>query len=419
MNVLIINAHSSMNKGDAGIMLSMIDSLRSSIDSCNIKIKTRFPEVDAPVYDVSVAECIENIKDKKSGKIGKIKIISKLFRQLGTKYDDKSGDYEWADVVVSCGGGFLLTHGLSVMTLQHLLQIKVALDYKKPVVIYSQSIGPFYNKTIKFIASMVLKKVDKIFVREYISVKWLKSMGITESVEVVPDSAFSMHMQQSDEVDELIASIRRKHSGSLVGLTARDWHFPEVSDPQGHRARYVESLRYTVEHLEKTYQAKVLVMPQVLGPNAFNDDRIISREILNECKASGAELIDQDFNPRHLKYLYSHMDMFIGTRMHSNIFSLANSVPTVAINYEHKTKGIMELLELNDYIIDINEITSEKLTEMVDRCWLNRETVRQYLNARIPEVVSSATLPAQFIGKLNKKTPSKPSLHHTKTLSSS
>ncbi|MGM1050390.1 MAG: polysaccharide pyruvyl transferase family protein [Bacillota bacterium] len=391
-----------MNKGDAGIILSMIDSMRLSVDNCHIRIKTRFPEIDANAYDVPVVECIENIKEKKVGKVKKLAIISKfLWKIMLKKHRGENADYEWADVVVSCGGGFLLTHGFSIMTLQHLLQIKVANDYGKPVVIYSQSIGPFYNKSIKYVASKILKQVDKIYVRENISVKWLESMKITESVEVVPDSAFSMEMQESEEVDQLISSIRNQSKGPVIGVTIRDWDFPEVEDPSSYRQKYIESLRKCIEYLEDIYDAKILIMPQVLGPNPFNDDRIISQEVLEGCSAVNTELINYDFNPRHLKYLYSFMDMFIGTRMHSNIFSLSNSVPTVAINYEHKTRGIMEMLDLNDYIIDINEITPENLITMTDKCWSNRDQLKRHLNDRIPEIISSAAIPARYISKID------------------
>lgn len=288
------------------------------------------------------------------------------------------------------------------MTLQHLAQIKVAFDYNKPVVIYSQSIGPFYNKMIEKFTAKVLKKVTKIFVRETISLKWLYKMGIKESVEVVPDSAFCMKLEESQEVDKIIKRIKEKHEGPLIGLTVRDWKFPETHNPTLHRNNYIEGIRKTIEYIENNYNGKVLLMPQVLGPTPFNDDRNISREILETCNSKSAELLDYDLRPRELKYLYSKMDMFIGTRMHSNIFSLSNHIPTVAINYEHKTKGIMEMLELSDYVLDINEINPEKLIKTTEKCWNNRDLLRKQLEERIPKVIAAAEAPAEYISKLRK-----------------
>ncbi|MGE7683273.1 polysaccharide pyruvyl transferase family protein [Peribacillus simplex] len=402
MNILIINAHSSKNKGDAGIILSMIDSLRKNIPNSHIKIKTRFPEIDKKTYDVLVRECVTNISvDPDESKVTKVKSALNMLRLIYSKNQKIDDDYEWADVVVSCGGGFLLSHRFSPALLQHLVQLKIAFDYHKPVVIYAQSIGPFYNKIMQKVSKRILNQVDSIFIRENISKQWLEKIGCTnKNVTVVSDSAFCMNAQQSDYVDQLFLKLKNNHEGPIIGLTARDWNFPEMENKALHRKRYVESMQKVIIHLEKKYGAKVLLMPQVLGPNDFNDDRIISREILSGINSKFSQLIDYDFNPRELKYLYSKLDMFIGTRMHSNIFSLSSHVPTVAINYEHKTRGIMELLELGEYVLEINHITSYDLISKVDKCWANNNLLRSQLKIQIPEVLNNAETPAKYIASL-------------------
>lgn len=407
VKILIINAHSSRNKGDAGIILSMIDSMKRNIPNCQIRIKTRFPDVDKTAYNAPVSEAVHNIiVGDHTSKFEKLKLawdMYKILKKNNGKPAVADPDYEWADVVVSCGGGFLLTHGFSVMTVQHLVQLKIAFDYQKPVIIYSQSIGPLYNKVIAQWTKEILDKVDKIFVREKISEKLLQEMNVQAPIEVVPDSAFSMDLVQSDFVDEVVDFIKKESNGPLVGITVRDWKFPEVNDSDFHRKKYIKSIQAAIQHLETKYGAKVLLMPQVLGPNAFNDDRNISREILNGMSNTKAQLIDIDFHPRELKYFYSKMDMFIGTRMHSNIFALSSGIPTVAINYEHKTRGIMELLDLKEYVIDISAITPEDLIAAADKCWNNRNRLRHHLEMRIPGVIFDAQLPAMYLKQLMKK----------------
>ncbi|MCL6584921.1 MAG: polysaccharide pyruvyl transferase family protein [Anoxybacillus sp.] len=404
MNILIVNAHSSRNKGDAGIILSMIDSLRKNIPNCNIKIKSRFPEIDTNAYDVSVAPCVANVSiDPKESKFLKLLSAIKLLTLLrgNTINIPESEDYEWADVVVSCGGGFLLSHGFSTALLQHLVQIKVALDYKKPVIIYSQSIGPFYSRFMRKISKLILDKVTKIYIREEISQQWLERIGCqNKEIALVPDSAFCLEMEPSSRVDFLFESIKQQHDGPYIGMTVRDWNFPEVDNKAYYRKKYINSIRAAIQFIEEKYYGKVLLMPQVLGPNPFNDDRIISREILDGLPNTNAELIDYDLHPRELKYFYSKMDMFVGTRMHSNIFSLSSKVPTVAINYEHKTKGIMDLLDLSEFVLDINEITEESIIKTIVKCWDNRYELQTHLTEKIPLVVEAAEIPAKFISSL-------------------
>ncbi|SFG51850.1 colanic acid/amylovoran biosynthesis protein [Priestia megaterium] len=404
MNILIVNAHSSRNKGDAGIILSMIDSIQKNMPNANIKIKTRFPEIDKDTYDVLVKECACNISvDPDESKVTKIISALTMLRRLYSKNQNIDDDYKWADVVVSCGGGFLLSHRFSPALLQHLLQLKIAFDYDKPVVIYAQSIGPFYNNIMQKVSKRILDRVNRIFIRENISKQWLEKIGCNnKNVVVVSDSAFCMNKQQSNYVDELFLELKSNHEGPILGLTARDWNFPEMEDKNQRRARYIESMQKVILHFEEKYNAKLLLMPQVLGPNDFNDDRIISREILDGINSKSSQLINYDFNPRELKYFYSKLDMFIGTRMHSNIFALSSYVPTVAINYEHKTRGIMELLELEDYVLEINHITPDDLISVAEQCWRNRENLKEKLKKEIPEVLNSAETPAKYIASINK-----------------
>jgi colanic acid/amylovoran biosynthesis protein len=406
LNVLIVNAHSSRNKGDAGILLSMIDSIRKHNPDCNVKVLTRFPEVDQYAYDVPVDSCIYNISiDPKTSKVSKLLSAIKLLKVLKSKSKSSriTKDYEWADVVVSCGGGFLLSHGFSTALLQHLVQLKIAIDFNKPVVIYSQSIGPFYNSFMKKTVRDVLEKVEKIFIREKITYGWLEKINVANrSVSLVPDSAFCMEMEQGALADEIISRVKGEHDGPLFGFTVRDWNFPEVANKEFYRQKYIDSIRNGIEYIEKEFNGKVLLMPQVLGPNPFNDDRIISREILNHDSIKHAELLNYDFKPRELKYLYSKMNMFIGTRMHSNIFSLSNQIPTVAINYEHKTKGIMELLDLNDFVIDINEINPNLLINKIQSCWKKKDQIQKHLSRKIPVVKEQAEQPAIYISSLSK-----------------
>ncbi|MBA9039375.1 colanic acid/amylovoran biosynthesis protein [Bacillus aryabhattai] len=404
MNILIVNAHSSRNKGDAGIILSMIDSIKKNVPTANIKIKTRFPEIDKDTYDVLVRECACNISvDPDESKVTKIISALNMLRRLYSKNQKIDDDYKWADVVVSCGGGFLLSHRFSPALLQHLVQLKIAFDYDKPVVIYAQSIGPFYNNIMQKVSKRILDRVDRIFIRENISQQWLEKIGCNnKNIVVVSDSAFCMNKQQSDYVDQLFLELKANHEGPIIGLTARDWNFPEMEDKSQHRLRYVESMQKVILHFEEKYNAKLLLMPQVLGPNNFNDDRIISREILAGINSKFSQLINYDFNPRELKYFYSKLDMFIGTRMHSNIFALSSYVPTVAINYEHKTRGIMELLELENYVLEINHITSSDLISVAEQCWKNRDSLKNKLQRQIPQVLNSAETPAKYIASLDK-----------------
>ena len=69
------------------------------------------------------------------------------------------------------------------------------------------------------------------------------------------------------------------------------------------------------------------------------------------------------------------MNYFIGTRMHSNIFALSSLIKTIAIAYEPKTTGIMKMLKLSSYVINMEDVDSDKLYKL----YLKLKSDKEYL----------------------------------------
>ncbi|MCK4817958.1 polysaccharide pyruvyl transferase family protein, partial [bacterium] len=73
-----------------------------------------------------------------------------------------------------------------------------------------------------------------------------------------------------------------------------------------------------------------------------------------------------------------------GTRMHANIFALSSNVPAIVIAYRYKSHGLMQLLGLDDWIIEIEEINSEKLISLLLKLWNSRNKVTQEISSSMP-----------------------------------
>ncbi|VFS06733.1 putative pyruvyl transferase [Citrobacter koseri] len=74
----------------------------------------------------------------------------------------------------------------------------------------------------------------------------------------------------------------------------------------------------------------------------------------------------------------------MGTRLHSAIISMNFATPAIAINYEHKSAGIMQQLGLPEMAIDIRHLLDGSLEAMV------ADTLGQLpaLNARLADAVN-------------------------------
>lgn len=98
--------------------------------------------------------------------------------------------------------------------------------------------------------------------------------------------------------------------------------------------------------------------------------------------------------------MIGYMDLFIGTRMHSNIFALSMHVPTVAIGYRHKTRGIMEMLQMENYVCDVSNIRFEDIAKKVEAALANREEITKHLTMVIGDMQRRALYNALLAKKI-------------------
>jgi len=61
-------------------------------------------------------------------------------------------------------------------------------------------------------------------------------------------------------------------------------------------------------------------------------------------------------------------------------------IPTLAIAYEKKTNGIMKSVGLENYVEEIDEITSESLTRKFENVVNNKQQISYQLRERILKI---------------------------------
>jgi len=398
MKIVITNAYTWYNKGDAGILLATIDVLKKVYKDAEFSILSFAPDTDRIKYstDKSIKEVESNILNPhpyKHTKIGRILAIGKLFfkmlqMQIGLKLfrkntikKNKSLELlENADIIVVCGGGFL--GGKKLDSLMHIYQIYVDTLFKKPVYVMGNSIEPISNKVVKKYTEGVLKRVDYIFAREKITEEYLKKILPFNKFCRIPDMAFSLEDKEYefDYMDKL-----KKENDIIIGITVRNWNFPNVKDKNKAKENYLKAVADSMDFIIEKYNSVFVFVPQVIVE--FGDDTETAKEIKKIMKNSNKFVIrNDDYSPYEIKAMASKCDYFIGTRMHSNIFATSMKIPTTAIAYEKKTNGIMETVNMSDYVVEIDTITKEELINTIEKMINNRKEIIKILNKRIPEI---------------------------------
>ncbi|MDX3071859.1 polysaccharide pyruvyl transferase family protein [Streptomyces sp. MI02-7b] len=288
-----------------------------------------------------------------------------------------------ADMVVSMGGGYLLARpGLDGYQNVFFVLLPVLLAQKSgvPVVFAPQSFGPFPGKPQRRLVGRVLRRAALVLAREDVSVGLLEECGVpAQQVRRAVDSGFAF---APDVTSDWRSRLGIGAQEPLVGLTARRWLAPAAQE------RYERALAETIDALQAD-GARAVLIPQVTTDYLGDDDRIVERRIAGHCRTAPLR-IEERVDYRDLKGLYSECSLLIGTRFHSVIFSLTSGVPCVAIEYEHKTRGIMADLGLSEWVLPIAEVTHADLWALVSKLRANPEEYRTALRQRLPAYIDQA-----------------------------
>lgn len=400
--ITITNAYTWYNKGDAGILLGIVNTLKKIYNNdVEINVLSFTPDEDRKRYcnDICIKDVQSNIlnphpyKHSKFGKlIAIIKLIIRTFylsimmRFSIKKLSKREKSYKLlneSDIIVVCGGGFL--GGKKFDSLMHLFQIYANTKIGKPVIVMGTSIEPIKSRIIKHFTESILKKVDYIYAREKITYDYLNTFLTQDKFTMIPDMAFML--EDVEKESDLIKEFKEKNDVTF-GITVRKWSFPNI-DISSDLAmeNYMNAITDFMIKFIKEKNAGFVFIPQVIVEYA--DDTDIARRIKDKLPDEYKEkflILDNDLSPIEIKTLIYNMDFFIGTRMHSNIFATSMRIPTVAIAYEKKTNGIMETVGLQDYIVEMDEITSDCLIGKIELCINNNKIIRDNLTKVIPQL---------------------------------
>ena len=303
------------------------------------------------------------------------------------------------DIIISKGGSYLtsqnrsLRQAISLFTM--LYPFLFAIRYSRPCVIFSQSLGPVHGRINHFLFHQILKKVNKIYIREDLCLKEYESvqkLNLNNKMKVIPDTAFYYEAPSVDWCGSsgFQRALAKFDSVQLkIGITLVDHAFKYISDAAERDARksaYVKSILDFVSYANSTYGAQIHIFPQVSVNNSHegHNDIILSRIIVDSCNEDARKNLyfhDDDFSPTELRELYRHMDIFIGTRLHSVIFATSCGCPSINISYHGtKSQGIFNRFQsLENSVISIDDITSDELITKMDYLMANRAEIRRDL----------------------------------------
>jgi colanic acid/amylovoran biosynthesis protein len=397
MRVVVINAYVRENAGDAALLSVCLRQIREAFPEALIEVAGMESAEFHPVFESarnlgSIRRYVADGNVSKGLRITRkvlgfllgmtYLVLPKVVRRRFTSWLPREVAREVralaeADLIVSMGGGYLgARRGLDGYQniFYVLLPAMIAQRECKKVVFGPQSFGPFTSVLQRWLVRRVLLRSSLIMAREGVSVGILERCGVpaTHIVRAV-DSGFAFDPASRRNWRE---ELRVAADAVLVGVTARRWLEPAAQES------YERALAEVIDEVQARDLHHVVLIPQVTSYYMADDDRIVEKRIASYC--ARAPLCVEDRSDHHdLKNLYGELTYLIGTRFHSVIFSLTSRVPCVAIEYEHKTRGIMRDLGLEEWVIKIED-TSSGLRDLFARLQDSRADYLRSLDDVMP-----------------------------------
>lgn len=302
-----------------------------------------------------------------------------------------------SDLCLSVAGGdsFSDIYGFTRLLYVGLPQL-LALICGKKLVLLPQTIGPFKWRLSRWFARIILRKAERIFVRDGVGVDYSAAIaGLLETqrskVQFRHDMGFVVdaRMPGSIRLQGLNPTILGQPG--MVGLNISGLLLDD-GERFGFSMSYRKLTELLVDTLIQKRGAKILFIPHVVARNSVDSDIgacVWAYETFVAKYPGQVGVIDGDYAYDETKYIIGKCDFFVGARMHACIAALSQCVPAVAIAYSDKFKGVMESIGCESIIADLRQGSESEAVEQVISAYDRRDGIRLSLSRSMPQVKAS------------------------------
>ena len=259
--------------------------------------------------------------------------------------------------------------------------------FRKSVVVFPNSLGPFKTRFGSFMTRTALNNVDLILLRELRSNSFLRILGVFTPIVNTTDIALLLDGKKKDRSKGLVA--QKKTIGVSPGLYSASLSPKKQMD-------YIAVHSQLLDWMIEEYGVEVVFLP--LEITTFGgDDYSFCEMILKRMRHQDQAKIVCEETPEGFKEYLADLDMLISSRMHPLVLASSEMLPSVVICYDHKQTGFLDQLGLSCCGIDINDVSFEKMQLKTEYVWKNKENIRKHLETIVPILQNDLRMKIQKI----------------------
>jgi colanic acid/amylovoran biosynthesis protein len=386
--ILIPNATGPKNIGDQAILQPTLEIINKNFKNAKIKIHTSDPSMYPDGFGYKLNHHVMDwFLFENTNILRRILRSLQIIIGLGSlKFNIPSlllekelktivQDYKNADIIIFVGGGALRTQK-GIMQVFHILSLLTIYLYANSTtskkIIMPISFGPFGYRWQAALCARFIKNYEIVSVRENYSFNLLREHKVTN---LIRSKDFGLLLNRK--------KTQNSNKNFTVGFTIRNWLKPY------NQKRFELNYAKALGKFSTTIKAQVQPIVQVNAPGIkIEDDNKSTKSVASILKKSGIKVLAIKKIPTlsKAKQVYGSIDFLLGMRMHSNIIAATQGTPFVSIAYEYKSEGISQDLGVSNYCIDINNLTEDKLYELLIEGYKNRVYLSNTINKSIDKI---------------------------------
>lgn len=272
----------------------------------------------------------------------------------------------------------------------------IALQLRIPLILLPQTYGPYRDRRSQEIACTILRGAYQIWARDEHSAQIARSLLAnteTTSLHVGKDVAFGLPSVRPDSPD-LVAQIERLAANTtpLIGINVSGLLYNQPGEDMnryGFRSPYRDIVHTIIADLLNHSDAQILLIPHVFSSVSSDcDKKAITSLYANFSTDHRSRILSIPTirDARQIKWVIGRCSWFLGTRMHACIAALSQGIPTVAIAYSDKFRGVFASVGVEQYVRDprIHDLTQLR-TDILASYYKRHETVA-VLTRHLPQV---------------------------------
>ena len=272
------------------------------------------------------------------------------------------------DVMISTGGDMMCYGNNQVITTNNILHRKGIKTILWGCSMGQENLTPEKEET--------LHNFSMIYARESLSYEFFRGLGL-KNVCLFPDPAFVLKPEEC-------ALPKCFDEQGVIGLNLSNYVLGSYSFDTPMGKEVVKMMDYLLK--ETNYH--ILLIPHVTWEG--QDDRIVLQMLMDKYAKSGrvTYLDIENLNYCQIRYIISKCHLFIGARTHSVISAYATCVPTIAIGYSIKSRGIAKDLHLPiETIVDSKHVTKDNMINAVKYAIASADSIHTILANEIPTYI--------------------------------